>query len=415
MKRSYVLIGVFLIFIIFISVIGSIIITGNTLIKEDKDILSIQSNKEVYFSSYGYSIDNPNVIVNPYGNSPLTAIVMFETYDYSEVSITIKSKDGNSDINYTFSKDKYHMIPIYGLYSDYDNTVIIRSEGKENILNIKTDKLPDDFIFSDKGSSSNFQFYNVNYPYMVDSNNEVRWYLNSNYYGDITVLDDSSIIIGSDKYNEGENTISFYKMNFLGKIYNEYLIPDSYYGISSTYEDNLLVLSDKLYSIDMQTGEVIDEVLDNEGYNYLDVKDNEIVVGKDNVYYKIIDNSLEEIQYIKEDKTHSFYNNTNEFRVVPSDRFGYLNETKVSSKKISLFNYDKYTFDDIELSRDVNRITIINNTGSKVYVILDKFLDKRIYEVDNIKYINTTELSGKYTIYYKIDDKLYKTDYLLEV
>lgn len=415
MKRSYVLICIFLIFIISISVIGSIIVTGNTLIKEDKDILSIQSNKEVYFSSYGYSIDNPNVIVNPYGNSPLTAIVMFETYDYSEVSITVKSKDGNSDINYTFSKDKYHMIPIYGLYSDYDNTVIIKSEDKENIINIKTDKLPNDFLFNDKSSESNFEFYNVNYPYMADSNNEVRWYLNSNYYGNINVLDDSSIIIGSDKYNEGGNTISFYRMNFLGKIYNEYLLSNSYYGISSIYEDNLLVLSDKIISIDIQTGEVIDEIIGNDGYNYLDVKDNEIIIGKDNVYYKIIDNSLEETEYIKEDKTYSFYNNTSEFRVAPSDRFGTLNETKVSSKKISLFNYDKYTSGDIELSRDVNRITIINNTGSKVYVILDKFLDKRIYEVDNIKYINTTGLSGKYTIYYKIDDKLYKTDYLLEV
>lgn len=415
MKKSYILIGVFLIFIIFISVIGSIIVTGDTLIKEDKDVLRIQSNKEVYFTSYGYTIDNPNIIVNPYGNSPLTAIVMFETYDYSEVSITIKSKDGNSDVNYTFPKDKYHMIPIYGLYSDYDNTVIIRSEGKENILNIKTDKLPDDFIFSDKNSSTNFEFYNINYPYMLDSNNEVRWYLNSNNYGNITLLDNSSIIIGSDKYNEEGNTISFYRMDFLGKIYNEYLLPNSYYGIGTIYEDKLLVLSDKLISIDMQTGEVRDEIINNDGYNYLSVKDNQIILGKDGVYYKIVDSSLEEIQYIKEDKTYLFYNNTNEYNIVPSSRFGYLDETKLSSKKISLFNYDKYSSDDIELSRDVNRITINNNTDSKVYVILDKFLDKRIYEVDDIKYITTTGLSGKYTIYYKIDDKLYKTDYLLEV
>ena len=292
MKKSYILIGVFLIFIIFISVIGSIIVTGDTLIKEDKDVLRIQSNKEVYFTSYGYTIDNPNIIVNPYGNSPLTAIVMFETYDYSEVSITIKSKDGNSDVNYTFPKDKYHMIPIYGLYSDYDNTVIIRSEGKENILNIKTDKLPDDFIFSDKNSSTNFEFYNINYPYMLDSNNEVRWYLNSNNYGNITLLDNSSIIIGSDKYNEEGNTISFYRMDFLGKIYNEYLLPNSYYGIGTIYEDKLLVLSDKLISIDMQTGEVRDEIINNDGYNYLSVKDNQIILGKDGVYYKIVDSSL---------------------------------------------------------------------------------------------------------------------------
>ena len=65
MKKSYIFIGIFLIFIIVITVIGSIIVTGNVKVTEDKDILTIQSNKEVYFKPYGYSIDNPNIIVHP--------------------------------------------------------------------------------------------------------------------------------------------------------------------------------------------------------------------------------------------------------------------------------------------------------------------------------------------------------------
>ena len=140
MKRSYIFIGGFLIFILIITIVGSNIVTGNTSIKKEKDILSVQSNKEVYFNGYGYSLDNPNVIINPYGNSPLTGIAMFETSDYSEVSISV-----NGDINYTFGKNKHHIIPIYGLYADYDNTIVLRSENKEKVINIKTDKLPDDF------------------------------------------------------------------------------------------------------------------------------------------------------------------------------------------------------------------------------------------------------------------------------
>ena len=120
MKRSYIFIGGFLIFILIITIVGSNIVTGNTSIKKEKDILSVQSNKEVYFNGYGYSLDNPNVIINPYGNSPLTGIAMFETSDYSEVSISV-----NGDINYTFGKNKHHIIPIYGLYADYDNTICI--------------------------------------------------------------------------------------------------------------------------------------------------------------------------------------------------------------------------------------------------------------------------------------------------
>ena len=188
MKKSYIFIGLFLIFIIIITIVGSHIVSGNVEIKIGSDILSIQCNKEVYFNVYGYSLDNPNVIVNPYGNSPLTALVMFETDNYSEVEITIKGKENINDVYYKFDKNKYHMVPIYGLYADYNNTVIIKSEGVEKIININTDKLPIDFEFIDTAHTDNFVFLNSNYPYAIDSNGEVRWYLNRQYYGNISLL-----------------------------------------------------------------------------------------------------------------------------------------------------------------------------------------------------------------------------------
>ena len=46
---------------------------------------------------------------------------------------------------------------------------------------------------------------------------------------------------------------------------------------------------------------------------------------------------------------------------------------------------------------------------------LDKLFDKRIYEVKDTKYVNLNGLKGKYTIYYRIDGKVYKTDYYIEV
>ena len=314
MKKSYILVGIFIIFIVFISIVGSIVVTGNKKIKEEKDILDIQTNKEVYFSGYGYSIDNPNIIVNPYGNSPLTAIVMFETNDYSNVSISVKSKDGNSDINYEFPKDKHHLIPIYGLYADYNNTVVISSEGVDKVINIKTDKLPDDFVYVDSMESGNFRFYNGNYPYAIDSNGEVRWYLNGNYYGDILVLDNSKIVIGSDKYTEDGNTISFYEMNFLGKIYHEYLLPNGYYGVNALYNDNILILSDKLMLIDLQTGELIEEYIKNDDYNYICTIEDDIIVGKDDLYYRVTDGELEEYSYKNIINEANFYNNTGNYK-----------------------------------------------------------------------------------------------------
>ena len=416
MKKSYILIIIFIFFVIGISVLGSIMVTGNESVKVKRDILEIQKNKEVYFNGYGYRIDNPNIIINPYGNSPLTALVMFETSDYSEVEVSILSKDGNSDINYTFGKNKHHIIPIYGLYADYDNTVIIRSEGKENTINIKTDPLPEDFT-NIQGEADNFKFYNGNYPYAVDINNEVRWYLNSNYYGNITVLSNANIIIGSDKYTEDGNTISLYQMNLLGKVYNEYIMEEGYMGYNTIYDDNLLVLSDKVKKIDIQTGKLISDVIDNDDYDYLGSNDEGIIVGKENTYYKVEEGNTEEVEYSPSNDNYSFYDGVTNYNIVGSNRFGKLKETEKSSKKISLFKYDKVDEGDtaIDIYLDNNRIVCSYDGDEEVYLILDKFLDKRIYEVNDTVYINNTKLHGKYTVYYKLGNKIYKTNYYVEV
>lgn len=415
MKKGYILVIIFIIFIILISIIGSIIVTGDVAIKNNSDILLVQDNKELYFSSYGYSIDNPNVIVNPYGNSPLTALVMFDTNNYSKVSICVKGKNSSGDINYTFDSDKHHLIPIYGLYSDYDNQIIIKSEGKEKVISIKTDKLPSDFEHVNDENAANFRFYNGNYPYAIDSNRDVRWYLNSNYYGNINVLDNSRIIIGSDRYTETGNTISLYEMNLLGKIYNEYLLADSYYGYNAIYNDDILILSDKILLIDRQTGDILSEYGDNDDYDYIGVNKKDIVVHNEDGYYTIKEDDIKKIEYSVSDDEFSFYSGVTNYKIIPSKRYGELKSTNQSSKNISLIKYKNKKIKNIKVEIDGDRIKVTNNNKSKIYIILDKFMDKRIYEVSDIKYINTVKLKGKYTIYYSVNGKVYKTNNYIEV
>lgn len=406
MKRSYIFIGGFLIFILIITIVGSNIVTGNTSIKKEKDILSVQSNKEVYFNGYGYSLDNPNVIINPYGNSPLTGIAMFETSDYSEVSISV-----NGDINYTFSKNKHHIIPIYGLYADYDNTIVLRSEGKEKVINIKTDKLPDDF--GDILYDGNYSFYNGNYPYASDSNGNVRWYLNKKYYGDITVYKDN-IIIGNDSYTEDNHSTGIYRMNFLGKVYGEYLLNNVYYG-NSIYDDgNIYALSKNIVMIDSQTG-TISNLGKNDNYSYINVINGNVIVGKEDKFYSVKDKKFSEVESSEKSNIYSFYDGISEYKIVKGVRYGKLTTTNKYDKDISIIKYDKYDGKDINIKMDVNRISIYNNTGKEVYLILDKLFDKRIYEIKDTKYVNLNGLKGKYTIYYRIDGKVYKTDYYIEV
>lgn len=44
-------------------------------------------------ASAGYSFEEPNVIVNPYGNSPLTAVAAFHTDKELGGTVTVKGKD----------------------------------------------------------------------------------------------------------------------------------------------------------------------------------------------------------------------------------------------------------------------------------------------------------------------------------
>lgn len=411
MKKSYIFIGGFLIFILIITVVGCNLVTGNVSIKRDRDILSIQSNKEVYFNSYGYSIDNPNVIVNPYGNSPLTGIVMFETNDYSDVSVCIKNKNNECDISYSFGKYKYHIIPIYGLYADYNNSIVLKAEGKEKVINIKTDALPDDF--GDVLFDGSFSFYNGNYPYASDSEGNVRWYFNRKYFGNVT-FNDNYVIVGNDSYTEN-GTIGIYRMNLLGKIYNEYLLSDDYYGYSCYYDGNIYALSKDVLVIDGQTGDIISKY-ENDNYDSIANLDGNILLGRNNEWFSFDeDNNVISVSYSPSGKVYSFYDNSDEYRAFPGVRYGSLKETEMYNRDISILKYDKYTGNDIDVKMDSNRISVSNGTGNKIYLILDKLFDKRIYRINDVGYINLNGLNGKYTIYYKINDKVYKTDYFVEV
>ena len=169
-------------------------------------------------------------------------------------------------------------------------------------------------------------------------------------------------------------------MNLLGKIYSEYLLQGGYYGRSAILGDNILVLSDEILLIDSQTGEVVTSYGNNDGYDYLGVVNDSVVVRSDGVFYKIIDGSLEEIGYDYNSEKYSFYKNTSNYKMVTSVRFGSLDETQDSDEKIVLVNYKKLKeLEDISISLNDRRIEIINNSGDKVYLILDKFMDKRIY------------------------------------
>ncbi len=71
--------------------------------------------------------------MNPYGLSPLTAIIMDNGYVLSDIKVTIVSKPNGQTISYNVNSKMaktYGGIPIFGLYPSYLNTVKVSANGK---------------------------------------------------------------------------------------------------------------------------------------------------------------------------------------------------------------------------------------------------------------------------------------------
>lgn len=250
-------------------------VEANQIVETKEDILTYQTNKEeTFLNSENYTLNNPNIILNSYDISPLTALVVFETNDLTAVQITVKGKDGDDDITNTFTPARVHTLPIYGLYSDYENTVIIKSGNETKEIKIKTEKLPDSIKNTETYNqidTNDFYFTMTNdgYPTAYDKNGNVRWYLTKNYKWDITRLNNGHILLGSDTSVGSDYSSSLVEMDLLGKVYSEYNLKGGYHhDVYELDSGNLLVatnnfdggtVEDYIVEIDRTTGEIIKE------------------------------------------------------------------------------------------------------------------------------------------------------------
>ncbi|MBR3209381.1 MAG: arylsulfate sulfotransferase N-terminal domain-containing protein [Bacilli bacterium] len=156
----------------------------------DDDTLVLKEKKDSGVSvSIDYTFDKPNVILNPYGSSPLMALVTFRTKKLAAPKVTVQGKDGSNNLVHTFSPSKVHILPIYGLYPDYDNIITIEIEEEITKIHIKTDKLPDDFISTENSETSDSSIHfstslNDQYTVVYDNYGEVRFYINGSYKWD---------------------------------------------------------------------------------------------------------------------------------------------------------------------------------------------------------------------------------------
>ncbi len=252
---------------------------NNELLSTTESLVTKQTNIEKNITSKGYTIDKPNIILNPYKNSPLTALIIFETKEEVTPTITVHGKDKLTTFTKTFDKSKTHYLEIYGLYPNKNNKVTVEYQNTKKTFYIQTEKLPEDFILptsikKDESKLTNdLYFYTPSskgYTCAYDTNGDVRWYLTEEAIWDNTRLKNGHMLVSTERLiNNPYYMTGLYEIDLLGKIYNEYSLPGGYHH--DYYElpnGNLLVASDNFESgegtvedyiveLDRKTGRIV--------------------------------------------------------------------------------------------------------------------------------------------------------------
>lgn len=282
-KKILIIVSIIIFIILFVLIILNSKSTNKKLLKDTKSLVTLQSEYEKDFKTNGYKIENPNIIIDPYKSSPLTALILFETKNDVTPKVTVVGKDNNTTITHTFQNTTKHYLSIYGLYPDYENKVIIeyKEKGKQikKEVTIKTDKLPDDFPLPTSVNSkkeelgTEFYFYTPSskgYSCAYDINGDVRWYLTHYAIWDNTRLKNGNMLVSTERLiNTPYYMTGLYEIDMFGKIYKEYSLPGGYHH--DYYEmpnGNLLVATD---DFDNKYGTVEDYIVE------LDRKNGKIV------------------------------------------------------------------------------------------------------------------------------------------
>ena len=280
---------IIIILIILILIIGGILIFISSKNINNKEVdltlsmITEQEEAEKEITIDNHTIDDPKVILNPYGNSPLTALILFKTDSEVSPKVTIEGEDDLTTFTNTFEKSKEHYLPIYGLYADKENKVTIEyEENDEKItkeVTIKTDKLPDNIaipteVDADKDKLTNDLYFftpsSSGYTCAYDVNGDIRWYLKNYALWKIDRLENGHLLVSTERLiNSPYYMTGMYEMDLLGKIYTEYSLPGGYHHDYYEMENgNLLVSSDDfnnesgtvedyIVELDRETGEIV--------------------------------------------------------------------------------------------------------------------------------------------------------------
>ncbi len=234
-----------------------------TFVETEGSIIQLQQQSEENFldeyEAGNFSVENPYFVLDPYDIAPLSGLVMFETLEAISYRLVITGKTEEANIEFVTPKTTHHFIPVYGLYPGHLNTITlyeITTEGEEliSILKIPTHSLPPE-IQLPTVIDTTYEYFGDDLmmlmpalgslPVAYDFAGDVRWYLSTNLSWAPISLNNGHLLLGTNKViSDPYYTTGLYEIDYLGKIYTEYLLPGGYHhDVYEMNNGNLLIAS----------------------------------------------------------------------------------------------------------------------------------------------------------------------------
>ncbi|AGA69635.1 Arylsulfotransferase (ASST) [Desulfitobacterium dichloroeliminans LMG P-21439] len=253
-------------------------------LETEKHLITSQAESEENFlaelRSGNYTIENPFVLENPYLINPLAALIGFNTKEATTAQITVKGKAVEADISHTFAAATEHVLPIYGLYDDFENTVVITlgngrtSEVKIKVAEVNVNKAQYCKTTPEYFGKDLMIISGATYPIEsvktsgFDYAGDLRWVLTTKASWDIKKLANGRLILSSPRaLQKPYYTIGLIEIDFSGKIYTEFRLPGGHHHDNVELENgNILACSDNdfndsaedfIVEIDRETGKVV--------------------------------------------------------------------------------------------------------------------------------------------------------------
>jgi len=233
-------------------------------------------------AALGYSFAEPLCVVNPYGNVPLCALLIFDTAEETTVSMTVKGHDPADDVSAVFPAAVRHILPVIGLYANEDNIVELSlPDGSMTTVVIQTEDINNDALlkgdvtvpYASAYDASKLMFVSIGNTQCIaayDMKGDLRYYaeFRAKRTTPFRQLSNGHYLVASD--NTAEATEAFggiMEVDLCGRIYHLYKLPGGFHHgiiempngnfLIASSQDDVAVLMDTIVEIDRKTGDIV--------------------------------------------------------------------------------------------------------------------------------------------------------------